>query len=362
MKKYIFLDLDGTITESAGAILSSAEHALKKLGIVDDDPEKKRAFIGPPLTVGFMELYGLSGEELTQAVKYYREFYVGGCYKDAPLYEGMEETLMKLREEDSQLKIPLGYIPAGSTNDFANSLGISRKMTDAAKDILSGEYYDCDIGQFNDSYYVYVAGFGAFTDVSYMTPQSIKNKIGHAAYIVEALKALPKITGQTLTVEHDGETFTDSFIVGLISNSRSIGGMKKLISKDVIFDDGLFEVVLAKTPENAIELSSLIANAATNKLKDKNFITFKTSRVTFTSENEIPWTLDGESGGTHKKVTIINHRKAVRFILENEDLCTEQQAANTDELHKSVRDAVTSQFESTASVVPDYVIEDDTDI
>ena len=104
-KKYIFLDLDGTITESAGAILSSAEHALKKLGIVDDDPEKKRAFIGPPLTVGFMELYGLSGEALTQAIKYYREFYVGGCYKDAPLYEGMEETLMKLREEGRILMI-----------------------------------------------------------------------------------------------------------------------------------------------------------------------------------------------------------------------------------------------------------------
>ncbi len=298
-------------------------------------------------------------EKIVQDGKSYDLIVVSGG--DGTLSEAVS-ALMKLREEDSQLKIPLGYIPAGSTNDFANSLGISRKMTDAAKDILSGEYYDCDIGQFNDSYYVYVAGFGAFTDVSYMTPQSIKNKIGHAAYIVEALKALPKITGQTLTVEHDGETFTDSFIVGLISNSRSIGGMKKLISKDVIFDDGLFEVVLAKTPENAIELSSLIANAATNKLKDKNFITFKTSRVTFTSENEIPWTLDGESGGTHKKVTIINHRKAVRFILENEDLCTEQQAANTDELHKSVRDAVTSQFESTASVVPDYVIEDDTDI
>ena len=99
MKKYIFLDLDGTITESAGAILSSAAYALKQLGIEDDDPEKKRAFIGPPLTVGFGELYGLSGETLTQAIKYYREFYVGGGYKDSPLYEGIEENLLKLREE-----------------------------------------------------------------------------------------------------------------------------------------------------------------------------------------------------------------------------------------------------------------------
>ncbi len=99
MKKYIYLDLDGTITESAVAILSSAEYALKKLGIEDDDPEKKRAFIGPPLTVGFGELYGLSGEALEQAIRYYREYYVGGGYKNAPLYDGIEETLLSLKSK-----------------------------------------------------------------------------------------------------------------------------------------------------------------------------------------------------------------------------------------------------------------------
>ncbi len=105
MKKYIFLDLDGTITESAGAILTSAAYALKQLGIVDEDPEKKRAFIGPPLTVGFSELYGLSGETLTRAIRYYREYYVGGGYKDAPLYDGIEETLLRLKEEGRILMI-----------------------------------------------------------------------------------------------------------------------------------------------------------------------------------------------------------------------------------------------------------------
>ena len=152
---------------------------------------------------------------------------------DGTLSEAVS-AIMKLRESDPELMIPLGYIPAGSTNDFANSLGISRRMISAAAAILRGRYYNCDIGQFNDKYFVYVAGFGAFTDVSYMTPQDMKNKLGHAAYIVEALKALPKITGQTVTVEHDGVKFTDNFIVGLVSNSRSIAGMKKLISKDVV--------------------------------------------------------------------------------------------------------------------------------
>ncbi len=296
--------------------------------------------------------------KIVQSGKEYDLIVVSGG--DGTLSEAVS-ALMKLRESEPQLKIPLGYIPAGSTNDFANSLGISKKMVSAAKDIMNGEYYDCDIGQFNDKYFVYVAGFGAFTDVSYMTPQSIKNKIGHAAYIVEALKSLPKISGQTVTVEHDGETFTDSFIVGLISNSRSIGGMKKLISKDVCFDDGLFEVVLARTPENAIELSSLIANAATNKLKDKNFVTFKTSKVTFTSQSDIPWTTDGEAGGTHRNVTIINHRQAVRFMLKNDDLCSEQHAAQTDAIHKNVRDTVTGNFEPVSENI-DYVIEDQSDI
>lgn len=275
---------------------------------------------------------------------------------DGTLSEAVS-ALMKLQEKEPNVRIPLGYIPAGSTNDFANSLGISKKMLNAAKAIMQGEYYDCDIGQFNDRNFVYVAGFGAFTDVSYMTPQSIKNKIGHAAYIVEALKSIPKISGQRLTVEHDGETITDSFIVGLISNSRSIGGMKKLISKDVCFDDGLFEVVLAKTPENPLELSSLIANAATNKLKDKNFVTFKASKVTFTSENEIPWTLDGEAGGSHRQVTIINHRKAVRFVLQNDDLCFEQHANETEEISRNVRDSIIIDTEKG-----DYIIEDQSDI
>ncbi len=249
---------------------------------------------------------------------------------DGTLSESVS-ALMKLREEDSELMIPLGYIPAGSTNDFANSLGISKKMLQAADDIMQGEYYDCDIGQFNDKYYVYVAGFGAFTDVSYETSQTMKNRFGHAAYIAEALKRLPKISGQNVTVVHDDEVVTGNFILGLVSNSRSIGGMKKLISKDVAFDDGLFEVVLAKTPKNALELNSLIGNAAMNKLTDKNFVTFKASNIIFKSENEIPWTLDGESGGIHKEVTIKNHHRALRLVLENIDLCNEQKAAQQSE-------------------------------
>ena len=224
--------------------------------------------------------------------------------------------------------IPLGYIPAGSTNDFAYSMGISTKMPAAAQSIVDGVPFDYDVGEFNGEYYVYVAGFGAFTDVSYETPQNAKNLFGHAAYVAEAIKRLPKYTGYNITVEHDGETINGNFILGLVSNTVSVGGMKKLISEGVCFDDGLFEVILVKTPVSPLMLQSLLAEAALNKLTDKHFIKFKTSKVKFTSEAEIAWTLDGESGGAHNKVEIINHKQAVRFLVKPDDKTAEQQLIN----------------------------------
>lgn len=229
-------------------------------------------------------------------------------------------------------KIPLGYIPAGSTNDFAQSLGIPKKMTDAAQDIMDGVYFDYDIGKFNNEFFVYVAGFGAFTDVSYETSQNAKNIFGHAAYIAEALKRLPKIQGQELRIEHDGEVIEGNFILGLISNSLSIAGMKKLIAKGVCFDDGLFEVVLAKTPKNAIELQSLITDATFNKINSKNFVTFKTSYLKIVSKTDVAWTLDGEAGGSHKTVEICNIKQAVRFKVKPCDYTAEQEAVNTSAL------------------------------
>lgn len=233
-------------------------------------------------------------------------------------------------------KIPLGYIPAGSTNDVANSLSISKKMTDCAEEIMSGVYFDYDVGQFNDHNFVYVAGFGAFTDVSYQTPQKLKNIFGHAAYVTEAIKGMPKIVGYEITVEHDGEAFTGNFILGLISNSVSIGGMKRLISDGVRFDDGLFEVVLVKTPQTTMELNKLLTDAALNKLTEKSFITFKTSELRLRSNAEIAWTLDGESGGKHKEVQIKNHKQAVRLVLKPSDHTAEQCAVRMLDVNEKI--------------------------
>ena len=229
-------------------------------------------------------------------------------------------------------KIPLGYIPAGSTNDFAQSLGIAKKMEEAAQDIIDGVFFDCDIGKFNDNFYVYVAGFGAFTDVSYETPQTSKNIFGHAAYIAEALKRIPKIQGYQMKIEHDGEVIEGNFILGLISNSLSIAGMKKLVAKGVCFDDGLFEVILVKTPTNVMELQRLITDATFNRLESQYFISFKTSHLKITSEDEIAWTLDGEAGGAHKVVEIDNIKQGLRFKIKPSEFTEEQEAVNTSAL------------------------------
>lgn len=222
-------------------------------------------------------------------------------------------------------KIPLGYIPAGSTNDFASSMDIPKKMSAAAEVIVNGVPFDYDIGEFNGDYYVYVAAFGAFVDVSYETSQIAKNRFGHMAYIAEGIKRLPTYTGYSMTVEYDGGTVEGSYILGLVSNSTSIGGMKRLISDGVCFDDGLFEVTLVKTPQNAIAFQSLLREAALNKMSDKNFVTFRTSHLKITSIADIAWTLDGESGGMHNKVEIVNHKQAVSIIVKPDGKTAEQQ-------------------------------------
>ena len=223
-------------------------------------------------------------------------------------------------------KIPLGYIPAGSTNDFAASMSLNRKMKDAAEEIMQGVFFDYDVGDFNGNKFVYVAAFGAFTDVSYQTPQWSKNMLGHAAYLFECVRRLPKITGYNVRVEHDGEVIEGEFVYGMVSNTISVGGMKKLIADGVCFDDGLFEITLIKMPKNPIELSNALTEAAFDIFNEKCIVTFKTSKVTFTSDEEIAWTLDGEAGGAFKQVEINNIKQAVRFLVKPDSKTAEQDA------------------------------------
>ena len=235
-------------------------------------------------------------------------------------------------------KVPLGYIPAGSTNDFASSMDIPKNMLRAAQAIVKGVTFDYDVGEFNGEYYVYVAAFGVFTDLTYETPQKWKNRIGYAAYVAEAIKRLPTYTGHKLKVEYDTGSVEGSFILGMITNTTSVGGLRRLIADGVSFDDGLFEVTLVKTPSGAMALQSLLREAALNKLSKKNFVTFRTSKLTMTFDEDMSWTLDGEAGGVHRKVSISNHKQAVSFIVMPDDKTAEQQldhALATEKAHQT---------------------------
>lgn len=213
-------------------------------------------------------------------------------------------------------RVPLGYIPAGSTNDFANSLKIPRDMIKAAQIAVSGRKFACDVGAFNDKSFIYVAAFGIFTSVSYQTRQEWKNILGHAAYFLEGVKSLPEITSYYMRVEYNDIVIEDEFIYGMVTNSNSVGGFKNMTGKNILLDDGKFEVTLIRCPKNFAELNEILASL-TNLIDDTDLIySGKSDHVAILSEEEIPWTLDGEFGGKVREVDIKNQHKALEIMVK----------------------------------------------
>ena len=215
---------------------------------------------------------------------------------------------------------PIGYIPTGTTNDFANSLHIPKGLLRAADNAVNGTLFPCDVGKFNDDIFVYIAAFGLFTDVSYQTKQEMKNVLGHLAYVLEGTKRLFNVPSYRIKVTHDGETLEDEFIFGMVTNSRSVGGFRNMIGKQVVFDDGLFEVTLIKTPKNPLALQEIVASLLIEQVDTKHMYSFKTGRITFESLEEIPWTLDGEFGGAHDEVTVENLNRQLRIMVPEEHI------------------------------------------
>ena len=224
----------------------------------------------------------------------------------------LDEVVSGLMEVDQ--RVPIGYIPAGSTNDFANSLGIPKEMVKAAEVAVGKNPFPCDIGDFNSDTFVYVAAFGLFTEVSYKTSQQLKNIFGHVAYIMEGAKHLHDILSYNMQVEYEEHVFQDEFIYGMVTNSVSVGGFKGMTGTDVKLDDGVFEVTLIKKPHNPIELNEILA-CLTNMIDDSDLIySFKTNEVKITAREQIAWTLDGEFGGEHEEVIIRNLNKRVTIF------------------------------------------------
>lgn len=229
-------------------------------------------------------------------------------------------------------QIPIGYIPAGSTNDFARSLGIPKDMRRAAEMIVDGRDYSCDIGAINEQCFVYIAAFGIFTDVSYETSQNIKNVLGHMAYILEGMKRISSIKSYRLKVRYwlkGGEGMAekgdfgagsyqekeieDEFIFGMVTNSISVGGFRRITGKYVEMDDGEFEVTLIRKPSNPLDINAIMTSLLSRRINTDHMYCFKTPKITFESDDEIPWTTDGEFGGNHKAVDIVNWKQAVKI-------------------------------------------------
>lgn len=225
----------------------------------------------------------------------------------------IDEVVTGMMERED--RVPVGYIPTGTTNDFANSLKIPKNILAAADNAVNGKVFPCDVGKFNEGIFVYIAAFGLFTDVSYQTKQAMKNVLGHLAYVLEGTKRLFNVPSYRLKVSHDGETIEEEFIFGMVTNSRSVGGFRNMVGKNVRFDDGVFEVTLIKTPKNPIELQEIMAALLIEQVDTKHMYTFKTKEISFESLEEIPWTLDGEYGGSHDQVVIKNLNQKFQIMV-----------------------------------------------
>jgi len=210
--------------------------------------------------------------------------------------------------------IPIGYIPAGTTNDFASSLKLSGNILQAAQDILLGEPVMYDVGKFNGRYFSYVASFGAFTKSSYIVPQNIKNALGHAAYVLGGISELSQIRKEHLRLELDGQVVEDDFVFGAICNSTSIGGILTLNSKQVDMSDGLFEVLLVRTPRNLTELTECI-QALQSQTYNCATLTFRSAKtIKIYADPGMNWTLDGEKEDGHREITVENLHHAIRLV------------------------------------------------
>ncbi len=215
-------------------------------------------------------------------------------------------------------KIPVGYIPAGSCNDFARSLQIPNNMDRAAEIAVRGVNYAIDVGSLNERNFIYVAAFGIFTDVSYTTKQEVKNVLGHMAYVLEGMKQLMNVKSYQLKVTSDEASFEGDFLFGMITNSKSVGGFKSIVGKNVIFDDGVFEMTFITRPKNPMELQEILAALLIEQIDTKYMYSFRSSRVVIESEEPVPWTLDGEFGGEHTHVEITNNQRAVEIRMPEE--------------------------------------------
>lgn len=213
--------------------------------------------------------------------------------------------------------LPLAYLPSGSTNDFAKSIGVPADTDENCRVAAGTHTFAYDIGRFNTSYFNYVAAFGAFTRVSYATNQAAKNVLGYGAYILEGIHSLPEsmTSRYHLRIEHDGGTEEGDYLFGSVSNATSMGGISSPAIKKASLDDGLFEVMLVSAPENIVEVGEIISNLASGSIDNQHIRMFHASRLHIEATEKVSWTLDGEYGGDLRKVDIKVCPRAIKIMV-----------------------------------------------
>lgn len=271
--------------------------------------------------LGILDIFGKAGYDIrihvTQAPldakKWVRQF---GNDADLVVCSGGDGTLNETISGLMELENPplLGYIPSGTTNDFASSMKLSKNMQKAAETIVNGRPFAFDVGCFAERYFAYVAAFGAFTDVPYLTPQEKKNMLGHQAYMLEGMKRLTSLRSYTMKVTYDGNVLEGDFIFGMVTNTISVGGFKGLVGDDVALNDGIFEVLFVKRPKTPAELAAIFSYLIMKEEESDYVFCFKTDTLHVESKESVDWVLDGEFGGSVTEVNITNKREALMLL------------------------------------------------
>lgn len=295
---------------------------MKKMLFVFNPRSGKEQIRGSLLDI--LDLFSKAGYQLqvhvTQRTGEAREMVAryGSCV-DVIVCSGGDGTLNETVSGMMELEtMPLlGYIPSGSTNDFASSLKLPKGMFPAAREIVEGSAFSVDIGSFCDQrYFMYIAAFGAFTEVSYLTSQDKKNLLGHQAYMLEGVKSLAGIKSYPMRVEWEGNVLEDQFAFGMVTNTRSVGGFKGLVNQSVALNDGVFEVLLIRMPRTPVDLGNVISYLFLKEEPNEYVHKFKTSSIKFTAGNQVDWVLDGEYGGARTEVEIVNLKEKIPILLK----------------------------------------------
>nr|WP_308742607.1 diacylglycerol kinase family lipid kinase [uncultured Anaerocolumna sp.] len=221
---------------------------------------------------------------------------------------------------NSNVNIPVGYIPSGTTNDFAYTLSLPKHMLKAAKVAIKGKEFPFDVGVINGKYFTYTAAFGLFTDASYETPQTTKNLLGRLAYILEGVKRLPNWKSYSMEITCGDICIEDNFIFGMVTSSTSVGGFKGITGKDVLLDDGIFEGIFIKTPQNVLEFQSIINDLLTGKLNSDHIYYFPVKNIQMVSKEPVPWSTDGEFGGEYSEINIQIIKQALTIMRSTNEL------------------------------------------